>query len=150
MSTFDPAAFMQTQFQGANSTQYKACPVGEYPAVVDKVTPREWTSKADPSKSGVALDIIWSIDSPAIRADLGRDKVFVPQGIFLDLTPSGGLDLGEGKNVKLGQAREACGINDPNRAFALGDFVGKVARVKVEHEIYNNEPRAKVTGVSRL
>lgn len=150
MSTFDPAAFMQTQFQGANDTQFQPCPVGEYPAVIDKVTPREWTSRKDPTKSGVALDILWSIDSPAVAETLGRDKVMVPQGIMLDLTAAGGLDTGPGRNINLGRLREAVGLNDPSRAFAFGDFVGKVARVKVTHEIYNDAPFAKVTAVSRL
>lgn len=149
-SAFDPTAFMNAQHVGANDTQYKPCPTGEFPAVIDKVEPREWRSSKDPSKSGVALDVLWSIDSDPIRTELARDKVIVKQGIMLDLTPAGGLDTGTGKNINLGRLREALGLNDPSQPFSFGMLVGKVAKVKVEHEIYNNAPMAKVTAAVRM
>lgn len=149
-SVFDPQAFMNSQVQGANDTQFKPCPAGEYPAVIDSATPRQWTSKKDPSKSGVAVDVAWSIDSGAVLSELGRDKVVVTQGVMLDLTPAGGLDIGTGKNINLGRLREAIGLNDASQPFAFNMLVGKVARVKVEHEVYNNAPFAKVTAVARL
>lgn len=149
MSTFDPESFMQTQFTGANDTRFQPCPAGEYPAVVEKVTPREWVSQVK-GTSGIALDVSWSIDSPQVREALGRDKVNVTQSIFLDTTPAGGLDMGTGKNINLGRLREAVGLNDPSRAFAVGDFVGKVAKVRVIHEPYKGEVFAKIDAVSRL
>lgn len=148
-SSFDPEAFLNAQQQGANATQFKPCPAGEYPAVADDVKPREWVSQ-EKGTSGVALDVFWSIDSDAVRNELGREKVIVVQGIFLDLTPSGALDMGENKNVRLGQLREAVGLNDPNQPFSFGMIRGKAAKVKVEHEIYKNAPMAKVTGAVRL
>lgn len=148
-SVFDPAAFMNAQVTGANDTQFRPCPVGEFPAVIDKVEPRQWTSK-DGTKSGVALDVLWSIDSDTIRTELGRDKVIVKQGIMLDLLPSGALDLGTGKNINLGRLREAVNLNDPSQPFSFGMLPGKVAKVKIEHEMYNNAPMAKVSAAVRM
>lgn len=148
-SAFDPTAFMNTQITGANDTQFRPCPIGEYPAVIDKVEPREWTSR-DGTKSGVALDVFWSIDSDTIRTELGRDKVVVKQGVMLDMTPQGTIDGGVGKNINLGRLREALGMNDPSMPFSFAMLPGKVAKVKVEHEIYNNAPMAKITSVVRM
>lgn len=148
-SQFDPEAFLNAQHQGANATQFKPCPAGEYNAVVDDVKPREWRSK-DGTKSGVALDVLWSIDSDVVRNELGRDKVIVTQGIMLDLELSGALATGENKNVRLGQLREAVGLNDASAPFSFGMLRGRAAKVKVEHEVYNNAPMAKVTGAVRL
>lgn len=149
-SIFDPQAFMNAQITGANATQYVPCPVGEFQAVSDSVTPRQWTKRDDPNTKGVALDIEWSIGDPAVLELLGREKVLVRQGIMLDMTPSGAIDLGPGRNVALGRLRDALGVNDPNQVFSFQQLVGQAARVKVEHEIYRDAPMAKVTAVSRL
>lgn len=149
-SVFDPTAFMNSQVQGANDTQFHPCPAGEYPATIEEVTPREWTARDGSGKSGVALDVVWSVDSPAVREELGRDKVTVKQGVMLDLTAAGSLDTGTGKNVNLGRLREAVGLNDPSQAFSFSMLPGKVARVKVIHEPYKDTIFAKVTAVSRM
>lgn len=148
-SAFDPEAFLRGTVQGANSTQFIPCPVGEYPAIVDDVKARPWKSE-EKGTSGVVLDVLWSIDSEAVRQELGRDKVVVSQGVMLDLTESGGIDQGKGKNVRLGQLRDAVGLNDPSADFNFLMLKGRAAKVKVEHELYRNAPMAKVTGAVRL
>lgn len=148
-SAFDPEAFLRGTVQGASSTQAKACPIGEYNAIIDDVKARPWASQ-EKGTSGTALDILWSIDSDVVRNELGRDKVIVPQGIMLDLTPSGGLDMGEGKNWRLGRLRDAVGLNDPSQDFNFLMLKGRAGKVKVEHEVYRDAPMAKVTGVVKL
>jgi hypothetical protein len=144
-STFDPAMFLETTFTEANATVTVPVPVGEYLAVVEKVEARKW-EKDD--KSGIALDVQWSIDDQAVKEFLGRDKVTVKQGVMLDLNESGGLDVGVGKNVKLGRLREALGLNVPGAPFAFLMMTGRPAKVKVEHRVNGEDIYAEVKSVA--
>lgn len=147
---FDPASFLDTTLTDANSTQTVPVPVGEFIAVIDKVECRSWQSKKDPSKSGLTLDITWSIDDAGVRELLGRDKVTARQGIMLDLTDAGGLDMGRGRNVGLGRLREALNLNIPGQPFAFSMLVGRVAKVKVEHRIDGEQIFAEIKQVARV
>jgi hypothetical protein len=130
------------------STQVETCPAGEYTAVIEDLELDQFQGKKDPSKLYTKLAVKWSIDDAAVKERLGRDKVTVSQQLFLDIGPNG-LDNGRGKNVSLGRLREAVGQNGPG-AWTPAMLKGTVARVKVEHEMVNNEPFAKVTGVTKL
>src|SRR5690606_13053223 len=105
MSVFDPELFMQQTVDEANDTQYLTVPAGEYHAVIEKVDiPADRKNKdGDPI---YPLDVTWEILDEGVKAQLGRDKVTVRQSIFLDITESGALDMGKGKNVPLGKLRE--------------------------------------------
>ncbi len=133
MSNFDPQAFLSMTFTDANSTSYQPIPVGEYVAVVEAAEIRPWQTK-DGSKSGLALDVKWSIDDAGVKEKMGRDVVAVTQGIMLDLTPQGGLDFGPGRNVNLGRLREAVGLNEKGKPFAFTMLIGKVARITIGHK----------------
>jgi hypothetical protein len=154
MSIFDPTSFMDMQLTDANSTQAVPVPAGEYVAIIDKIEPRQWTSKADPSKSGVALDVTWSVDDEAVKQFLERDKVTVRQGLMLDMNDEGsGLDMGKGKNVSLGRLRDAVGKNQPGVPFAFSQLVGQPARIIVAHRTDDRNPDvvyAEVKGVAKL
>ena len=150
--TFDPASFMNQQVTGANDTKLIPVPVGEYAAVIEKVDLRSWVGKKDPSQAGVALDIIWSLDSAEVKKLLGRDKVTVKQGIMLEMTDAGQLDIGKGKNIGLGRLREAVGLNKPGKAFSISQLSGQFAKVSVGHRIDDRNPSdpaifAEVQGV---
>jgi len=146
---FDADTFLSSTVTEANSTEFIPCPVGEYTAVAGDVKCRQWQSKSDPSKSGLALDILWEIDDANVKEALGRDKVTVKQGLMLDLTESGGLDFGKGRNINLSRLREALGLNKPGEPFAMSMISGHVAKVKVKHSIYNNAPMAEVEAVAK-
>lgn len=149
-SVFDPDLFMNTTVNGALDTVVQACPVRDAAlAIVDKIEADSFTGTKDPSKTYFKLSVIWSIDEPDIKEELGRDKVTVRQDLFLDLTSSGALDMGTGKNVGLGRLREALGQNDPSKPWAPQMLIGCVARVKIEHEIVKGETYARVTGVAK-
>lgn len=147
---FNPDQFLDMQITEANDTKLTPVPVGEYVAVIEDVKCRQWQSKQDPSKSGLTLDITWSIDDPAVKELLGRDKVTVRQGVMLDLTESGGLDMGKGRNVGLGRLREAVGLNTPGQPFSFSMLVGRVAKVSVSHRIDGENIYAEVKGVTKL
>ena len=147
---FDVSSFLQTEVAGANDTKTVPCPVGEYPAQITKIDVRPWTSKKDPSMAGVTLDVTWEIDNAEVKALLGREKVTVRQGIMLDTTDAGGLDMGKGRNVGLGRLREAVNLNDPTRAFAFTQLEGQFANVSVTHRVDGEDVYSEVNKVSRL
>ena len=137
---FDANSFLETSVDQSNDTVSIPVPVGEYLAIAEKIEARPWQSKSDPSKAGMALDILWNIDDANVKALLGRDKVTVKQGIMLDVTPEGGLDMGKGKNINLGRLREACNLNVPGRPFSFRMVEGQMAKVKVTHRLDPNKP----------
>ena len=147
---FSPEQFLDMQVTESNDTKTIPVPVGEYTAVAEEVKCRQWQSKKDPSMSGLTLDIKWSIDDPAVKELLGRDKVTVNQGIMLDLTDSGGLDMGKGRNIGLGRLREALGLNAPGQPFSFMMVSGRVAKVSVSHRIDGENIYAEVKGVAKL
>lgn len=132
--SFDPNQFLDQSFTETNDTVIIPVPEGDYLAVAGEPKIRPWQSK-DGSSSGLTLDIAWDIDSPELKASLGRDKITVKQGIMLDLTEAGTLDMGKGKNVTLGRLREAINKNQAGVPFALSSITGNVAKISVKHRI---------------
>lgn len=133
MSMFDPTQFLDLTIEGENSTVAVPPPVGEFPAMIDKVDVRQWTKRDDPTVSGLTLEVFWAIEDAGVKEMLGRDKVLVKQGIMLDITEAGGLDMGKGKNVGLGRLRAACNLNNPGQAFSFQQLPGQMAKVTVSH-----------------
>ena len=147
---FNPDQFLDMQIEGQNDTKIIPVPAGEYTAMIEEVKVRQWQGKADPSKSGLTLDVQWSIDDASVKELLGRDKVTVKQGIMLDLTDAGGLDMGKGRNIGLGRLREALDLNQPGRPFSFTMLTGRVARVSVSHRIADDNIFAEVKQVARM
>lgn len=143
-STFNPDTFLNTEVTEANSTTYIPIPEGEYPALVKTIKPRSTTS----GKS--ILDVLWGIDDAEVVRITGNDKPVSRQSIFLDLTDSGGLDFGKGKNVALGKLREAVGQNQSGKPWAPGMLLGQVARVKIVHREYEGTIIPDIRGVTAL
>lgn len=135
MSHFDPDAFMAGAVTGSNDTKMLPVPEGEYVAVAEDVTPRR-------SKDGnsTMLDVKWKIMDGALAAEIGRDNITVRQTVFLDMTPSGTLDMGKGRNTQLGKLREAVGLNDPMKPFAPAMLRGVQAKVRVTQRPDPNNP----------
>lgn len=150
---FDPNTFLEMSTQDANSTVAVPVPAREYTAFIEKIEARQWQSKDDPSKAGMALDVHWNIDDAAVKRELERDKVTVKQGIMLDLTETGGLDMGKGKNVGLGRLRDAVGLNVPGQPFSFRMLEGRPAKIVVGHRTDPNKPEAiyaEVKAVAKL
>ncbi len=132
MTSFDPATFLNATVEGALDTKTVPCPAGEYLALADKVDVKTWASK-DGSSSGLKLEIIWDIQDENVKKLLDRDTVKVKQDQMLDLTETGQLDMGKGKNIGLGRIREALGMNKAGEAFAFSMIAGRMAKVLVSH-----------------
>lgn len=149
MTMFSPEQFLDMQVTESNDTKVIPVPPGEYLAVVKSVAIRPWQSKADPSKAGLALDLQWSIDDAGVKQLLGRDEITVKQGVMLDVSDSGGLDMGRGRNISLGRLREATSLNTPGQPFSVTMFTGRMAKVKVEHRVDGENIYAEVKQVAR-
>lgn len=125
-STFDPDMFMNTETTDANDTHFVPVPVGEYPGVIKAVKPRTAGDKP-------VLEVTWGVDDAGVREVTGLEDPTVRQTVWLDLTPSGHLDFGKGKNVQLGKLREALGQNVPGQRWAPGMLVGQPGLISISH-----------------
>jgi hypothetical protein len=148
MSNFDPQSFLDASITESLDTKTIPCPVGEFMGIIDKVVPRQWTSK-DGATSGIALDVFWLVEDESVKAFVGRDTVTVKQGIMLD-TKDGGLDTTKGKNIGLGRLREAVNMNQSGQPFSFAMLAGQAAKVSVSHRIAGEDTFAEVKTVGRL
>jgi len=152
MSNFDPASFLDATITEA-STKRNPIPAGaDVVAIIGEPKPRPWQGKADPTKSGIAMDIPMEIDLsayPEIAAIVGVPKVFLTDSIMLDLKENGGIDLAPGKNGKLRRYREALGMNEAGQAFSFRAMQGRMIKVKIKHEPYEGELYDKVDSVAK-
>lgn len=150
MSMFDPDTFLAQTIEQANDTKVIPCPAGEFLAFIKDFKARQWSSRKDPSVSGVALDVTWTVDNAEVKALLDRDEVTVKQGIMLDMTEQGALDMGKGKNVGLGRLREALGLNVPGQAFSFAMLNGQAAKITVSHRVDGEDTYAEVKMVAKV
>jgi len=137
--TFDADSFLQSSTTEANDTKIIPCPVGEFAAIIDKIIPKQVQFNGG-TETRIVLDVQWLIEDAGAKAATGRDVVTVKQAIFLDTTPTGGLDMGQGKNVALGRLREAVGKNSPGEPFSFAMLPGLMAKVSVSHRPDKNDP----------
>lgn len=147
---FSPDQFLDMQVNDANDTKIVPVPVGEYIALVSEVRVVSWQKKDDPSVAGLKLQVTWELDSPEVEALLQRDKVTVRQDQMLDLTESGGLDMGKGRNVGLGRLREATGLNTPGQPFSFTMLTGRMAKVSIKHRVDGDTIYSEVRGVAKI
>lgn len=147
--SFDPTTFLNQTFEGSNDTKLVPVPAGEYLAIADKVDVKTWQSR-DGSSSGLKLEIVWDIQDDNVKEMLGREKITSRQQQMLDLTDTGALDMGKGKNVGLGRIREALNLNDPTQGFAFGMIQGQMAKVVVSHRPDNNDPEVMYDEIKRV
>ncbi len=145
--SFDPSTFLNQSVDQALDTTVIPCPVGEYPAIAEKVDVKQWAAR-DGSSSGLKLEILWDIQDEAAREVTGRPTVRVPQQQMLDLTEGGELDLAKGKNVGLGRIREALGLNTPGEPFSFAMIQGRMAKVSVSHRPYEGDLFAEIKRVT--
>jgi hypothetical protein len=146
--TFDPATFLNQSYDEALDTKVIPCPVGEYLGLAEKVDVKTWAAK-DGSSSGLKLVILWDIQDDSVKQLLGRDTVKVGQDQMLDLTETGQLDFGKGKNVGLGRIREALGLNVPGEAFAFSMIQGRLATCLVSHRIVGEDAYAEIKKITK-
>lgn len=142
MSQFDAEAFMNSVTTDANSTFVPLIPDGEYNFVITKVEPKSGIiSKGEKVGEPWAMlrVTIETEDAAALEGTEGMTKRTHTEGIMLDLTETGSLDMGKGRNVTLGRLREAAGLNRPGEPFAPGMFVGRSVRAHISRRVDPND-----------
>lgn len=152
-SVFNPEQFISTVVDSAGSTQYFPSPVGDWPGQVTRIDGRRIASKQEKTlgQEYTLLEVTWELLSEEVRKATDLLHPSARQSLFLDLTPSGGLDFGRNKNVPLSRLREAVGQNKSGRPWAPSHLMGQTALVHVEHDVNKDtgEPRAIVTRVAK-
>lgn len=155
-SVFDPSTFLDAQVTEVNEkrpplpTENPDSEDGCYTAVIGEI-------KADSGTIGkgertgqpwVSMIIPLRIQVPSAVQGLGiPSEMTLTDRAFLDLTPQGGLDNGKGKNRQQRAYREATGTNKAGEPFAWRMLTGKVVKVKVAHELYNDAIQERVAAV---
>ena len=150
-SAFDPAAFLDATITEA-SVKRPPLPIQDYVGVIGEIKARTWQGKKDPNQSGVVMDVPIEFDLtgyPEVMKTLGTPKVTLTDGIMLDLTPTGMIDLAPGKNGKLRRYRDALDMNKAGEAFSFRAMQGRVIKAKIKHDPYEGDIYDKIDAVSK-
>lgn len=155
--SFDPSSFMNQTVDSEMSTQVEQCPEGEFPAMIEPIDAEKDFASGEiqngdrAGETWVRFTPRYVIQDGAIQAQLGREKVVVrDDGMWLDFDSSGQLDASKGKNVRLGQLRDALGQNKPGPwSFQSLSGAGPVM-VKVTHVADNRDKAVKYARVTRV
>ena len=157
-SGFDPSLFLDAQ-QNEVNTKRPPLPVenpaaadGLYTAVIGTVTTDAGTiGKGDRAgQAWMSFVVPLKIDVPQQLQDALKlpPTVQLTDRVFADLTADGkGLDNAPGRNRGQRLYRDALDLNKPGDVWTWRKAEGGVVKVKVTHEMYNNEPVERVAGV---
>lgn len=147
-SAFDPSVFLDAQVNEVNEKR-PPLPIenpddenGLYLAVIGEIKADSGiVGKGDNAgKPWVSMVIPLRIQVPAVIQALGLPpELTLTDRAFLDLTPQGGLDNSKGKNRRQKDYRDATGTNVAGVPFAWRQLQGKVIKVKVNHELYQDQ-----------
>jgi hypothetical protein len=83
---------------------------------------------------------------PEMQEEMLRKTVKLTHSISLEITAEGNLDMRKGANWRLGQLIEALGLRSP---WSPSDMGGKLVKVAVKHEMYENEPQARIDSIGK-
>lgn len=147
-STFNTDQFLSTEHKGAMDTKLIPCDKGEYRAQINTLKARKLEKEGEEPR--IIMDVLWEVLDESQKKKTGLEKVFAKQGIFCDVLPNGSLDMGKGKNIQLGQLREALGQNRSDRPWAPKMLIGQVAKVAVEPRPDERNPEVVYNDVKRV
>lgn len=153
---FDLDSFMNATVDAPMETSFPVCPEGEWPFIFDgdpkmlEVKNIKGISKNTGNPYDFhQMELVALCQSDKVKADMGRDKVLVRLRVNLDFDPSGRLATGVGKNIILGQVRDALGQNtpgwSPRQLLGAGPFIGRVKH----SEGSDGRKYADITAVAR-
>lgn len=139
--TFNLDEFINTTVDAPMATSYPTPPEGEFPFLFDadpkmlEVKHLQGTSQTTGNPYDFhQWELVAICQDPGVKQKMGRDKVTLRCRVNLDFDPSGRLAVGEGKNVLLGQIRDALGQNgagwSPKQLLGAGPFIGRVKHSK--------------------
>lgn len=148
--SLDPQAFMNSTTTEVGSTIFEPIPSGEYSAIIEAVNPPRNVGDRH------VMDVFFLLLAPDIAAKLGRDKLVIKQGYFLDFSPNFGLDMSKGKNIALNKLRDALGQLKNN--WSPRDLIGAgplkvqvgLRSDRINPDVIYNEIKAVEKGVELL
>lgn len=155
-SAFDPNVFLDLPQNEVNEkrpplpAENPDDPNGCYVAVIGEIKADSGTiGKGDRAgQPWISMVIPLRIQVPAAIQALGLPpELTITDRAFLDLTPQGGIDNSKGKNRQQRAYREAADMNKPGEPFAWRMLQGKVVKVKLAHEMYNEQIQEKISAV---
>src|SRR5215468_1864483 len=129
-SGFDPDTFLHAAIT-EESKRRPPIPAGlSLPGTLGTPTSRKTEGKKETNmgQTYVWVDVPIEIDltgNPSVRESVGQDKVTLRYSFGLDMKPSGGLDLGVGKNNGLRILRDAVGLNVAGQPFMIDMVAGR-------------------------
>jgi hypothetical protein len=129
---FDPDTFLSQSVEGELDTTRPRSEPGEYQATIISTEARSFYSEKK-QRDYFVLDVFWDVDDEAVKAITDQDTNQIRQTIFLDISDTGGLDMGKGKNIGLGKLREAVGQNQAG-PWSPSMLNGQRATVRVEQD----------------
>jgi len=147
MSAFDADAFLGTEYNQPTDTTMTPVPPKEYTGQVDKIVARQVNTQ---DGERIVMDVHWQVLDEGVEALLGMKKVVAKQGIFLDLTLEGAIDMSKGKNRQLGLVREAVGQNKSGKPWNPNMLVTKTAKINVINKVDTNDKTLIHSNVDRV
>lgn len=132
-SSFNPEQFLGAALTAPLTKRPPADAGVPYAAVIQMPKIRPWHSDAK-GTSGFAADIPLEITLPeAVASKVGQPKITLSDSVFLDTTPSGGLDMSPGKNRGLRKYYDATGLNKPGTT--MQSLPGQMVKVVLKHDV---------------
>lgn len=141
MSTaFDPQSFLDATQTEVNEKR-PLIPAGWYTAVVGEI-PADGVKNGTYGK-GERIGQPWLQVRVPLKLSLTQEaqaqglpaEFQVSDGVFIDLTASGQIDNGKGKNNRQRQYREALAMNKPGEPFSWRMTTGRPLRAEIVHKI---------------
>ena len=153
---FDPNSFISQETTQV-SERRPPVPAQDYVATITELKADRWQSKDKLDelgnlKSGPLFIFTLNVDLPeAVREQCKIKQLVLTDRVMLDVVPGGtALDYGVGKNNRLRLYRDAANLNKAGETFSPGQLVGKLIKVRVTHEVYQDTVQERVGAISKV
>lgn len=151
-SAFDPKLFLEAQVNEVNikrpplPVMNPASPDGYYTAVIGEIQTDSGTIEKGErtGKPWLAMLVPLQIEVPqqvqdALGLKLDKGTITLTDRVFIDLTDQNSIDNAPGRNRRQRQYRDALDMNKPGDVWSWRKATGQPIKVKIDHEIFNNE-----------
>lgn len=135
-SSFNPEQFLNAALT-APLTKRPPAPAGRFfDATIGTPKFRSGISEKDPSnpRPWTAMDLPLEIELPTdVAGTVGQAKITLTDSVFLDTTPTGGLDMAPGRNRGLRKYYDATNLNKSGTTPA--HLPGNRVKVVLKHDV---------------
>ena len=138
-NVFDPSNFLNS---GLQATDRKLVPQGVYSATIAELKAKGGTSEKT-GKPWARLDVVCDIDSESVREATGRGTNKLTFGLMLDIAEDGSVAFVKGS--RLDKLRKSLGATE--EPFTPASLQGRMCKVQVEHELYNDNINEKISSI---